>query len=237
MPEHLPSWIRVEPIHSEHRGAPIRYAIANDRQTLLYLANLGCIDQNPWMSRIGSLDCPDYILIDLDPQECSYEKIIEAAQLVKGKLDELQIDAYPKTTGGDGLHIYIPIVPEYTYEHARSFAEILSQLVINEKPELFTTPRAVAKRRKGRVYFDYLQISSGKTIAAPYVLRAYDSAPVSTPLSWDEVASGLSPKQFTIKNAVNRFQRTGDLFEPVLKNPHRLEPMIHRLTKLMKNIA
>jgi bifunctional non-homologous end joining protein LigD len=106
MPEHLPSWIRVEPIHSEHRGAPIRYAIANDRQTLLYLANLGCIDQNPWMSRIGSLDCPDYILIDLDPQECSYEKIIEAAQLVKGKLDELQIDAYPKTTGGDGLHIY-----------------------------------------------------------------------------------------------------------------------------------
>jgi bifunctional non-homologous end joining protein LigD len=237
MPKHFPSWIRVEPIHSEHRGAPIRYALANDRESLLYLVNLGCIDHNPWMSRIESLDFPDYILVDLDPQECSYKMIIEAAQLVKSKLDELEIAGYPKTTGGDGMHIYIPIVPEYTYEHARSFAEILSQLVINEKPDLFTTPRAVAKRRKGRVYFDYLQISSGKTIAAPYVLRAYDGAPVSTPLSWDEVQPSLSPKQFNIENAVDRFGRTGDLFKPVLKNPQRLEPMIQRLTKLMKNIA
>ncbi len=237
MPDKLPSWIKVEPIYSEHRGAPIRYAVANDRATLLYLTNLGCIDQNPWMSRIQSLDYPDYILIDLDPLECSYELILEAALLVKRKLDELEIEGYPKTTGGDGMHIFIPIEPRYTFEHARSFAEILSQLVIHEKPELFTTPRAVAKRRKGRVYFDYLQISSGKTISAPYVLRAYDGAPVSTPLSWGEVKPGLSPKQFTMMNALDRFRRVGDLFEPVLKNPQRLESAIQRLAQSIKNIA
>jgi bifunctional non-homologous end joining protein LigD len=237
MPDHMPSWIRVEPIHSEHRGAAIRYAIANDRATLLYLVNLGCLDQNPWMSRIGSLDRPDYILIDLDPLECSYDKIVRAALLVRQKLDDLALKGYPKTTGGDGMHVYIPIEPNYTYEQARSFAEVLSQLVINEEPDLFTTPRAVAKRRKGRVYFDYLQISTGKTIAAPYVLRAYDGAPVSTPLSWDEVRPGLSPQQFTLKNALERFRRTGDLFEPVLTKPQKLEPVIKRLSKLMAKPA
>ena len=92
------------------------------------------------------------------------------------------------------MHVFVPVEPRYTYEQARSFAEIVSQVVIGERPDLFTTPRSVAKRRKGRVYFDYLQISSAKTIAAPYVTRAYDGAPVATPLDWDEVKHGLTPR-------------------------------------------
>lgn len=234
-PEGYPDWLRVEPIHSEHRGAPIRYVVADDRSTLLFLTNLGCIDQNPWMSRMETLDYPDYILIDLDPQECSFDKIIEAALLVKQALDEIGMAGYPKTTGGDGMHVFVPIEPRYTYEQARSYAAILSQLVVSRRPELFTTPRAVAKRRKNRVYFDYLQISSSKTIAAPYVLRAYDGAPVAAPLDWSEVKAGLRPHQFNIKNAVARFRETGDLFKPVLTNRQRIEPSLKRLAKLLES--
>jgi bifunctional non-homologous end joining protein LigD len=234
IPEGYPDWLRIEPIYSEHRGSAIRYVVCNDVATLLFLTNLGCIDQNPWMSRIHSLDYPDYILIDLDPQECAFEKIIQAMKLVKQVLDEIGLAGYPKTTGGDGMHIFIPIEPKYTYEQARSFAEILSQLVVSENPDLFTTPRSVAKRRKNRVYFDYLQISSAKTIAAPYVLRAYDGAPVATPLSWDEVRPGLHPNQFNLKNAIERFKETGDLFKPVLTKKQRIEPSLQRLGKLLQ---
>ncbi len=170
----VPDWVRLEPIFSEHNQDKIHYIICNDRATLVYLANLACIDQNPWMSRVGSLDHPDFALIDLDPTEgCPYSQIVEAAQLVKNTLDSVGLAGYPKTTGGDGMHIYIPLEPVYTFEQVRSFAELLSVLVINQNPDLFTTPRTVSHRKKAKVYFDYLQISSAKTIAAPYVLRAH----------------------------------------------------------------
>jgi bifunctional non-homologous end joining protein LigD len=232
--ESFPEWLRTEPIYSEHNQAPISYVVADDRSSLLYLTNLGCVDQNPWMSRVGSLDNPDFILIDLDPQECSYDRIVEAALLVRDKLERIGMRGYPKTTGGDGMHVYIPIEPRYTYEQARTFAEILAMIVTRERPSLFTTPRSVAKREKGKVYFDYLQISTGKTIAAPYVLRAYDGAPVSTPLDWSEVKPGLDPKQFHIRNALDRFARVGDLFEGVLKNPQRLEKAIEKIEPLAR---
>jgi bifunctional non-homologous end joining protein LigD len=226
----VPDWVRLEPIFSEHNQDKIHYIICNDRATLIYLANLACIDQNPWMSRLGSLDNPDFALIDLDPTEgCPYSQIVEAAQLVKKTLDSVGLAGYPKTTGGDGMHIYIPLEPVYTYEQVRSFAELLSILVINQKPDLFTTPRAVSRRKKAKVYFDYLQISSAKTIAAPYVLRAHPGAPVSAPLDWSEVKPGLEPEQFNIRNAMDRFHRTGDLFEPVLTKPQRLEPALERV--------
>jgi bifunctional non-homologous end joining protein LigD len=234
IPEGYPKWLRIEPIYSEHRGEPIRYVVADDRATLLFLTNLGCIDQNPWMSRVETLDYPDYILIDLDPQECGFDRILEAAVLVKEVLDEIGLKGYPKTTGGDGMHVFVPVEAQYTYEQARSFAEIVAQVVIGERPELFTTPRAVAKRRKGRVYFDYLQISSSKTIAAPYVTRAYDGAPVATPLDWEEVKRGLTPKTFNLTNAIDRFKEVGDLFQPVLTNRQRLEPALKKLAKLIE---
>jgi DNA ligase D-like protein (predicted polymerase) len=226
----VPDWVRLEPIFSEHNQDKIHYIICNDRATLVYLANLASIDQNPWMSRIGTLDNPDFALIDLDPTEgCPYSQIVEAAQLVKNTLDSIGLAGYPKTTGGDGMHIYIPLEPVYTFEQVRSFAELLSVLVVNQNPDLFTTPRTVSRRKKAKVYFDYLQISSGKTIAAPYVLRAHPGAPVSTPLDWSEVKAGLEPGQFNIHNALDRFERTGDLFEAVLRKPQRLEPALERV--------
>jgi len=232
--ESFPPWLHTESIYSEHNKAPINYALADDRASLLYLTNLGCIDQNPWMSRVGSLDNPDFILIDLDPVDCPFDLIVEAALLVKETLDQIGLTGYPKTTGGDGMHVYIPIENRYTFEQARTFAELLGMAVTNDQPKLFTTPRAVAKREKGKVYFDYLQISSGKTIAAPYVLRAYEGAPVSTPLEWSEVKKGISPKQFHIGNAVERFARVGDLFEGVLTDRQRIEKAIPQLEPLLR---
>ena len=227
-PEGYPAWLRTETVDK------IRYLMAGDRASLLYLTNLGCIDQNPWMSRVGSLENPDYILIDLDPQQCPFAKIVEAALLVKKKLDAIGLAGYPKTTGGDGMHIFIPIEPHYSYEQARTFAEVIARMVAAERPDLFTTPRAVEKREKNRVYFDYLQIAESKTISAPYVARAYEGAPVSTPLEWDEVTPSLLPTQFTIANAPERFARVGDLFEGVLKKPQRIEKAFQRLEALVR---
>ena len=228
-PREWAPWLRTVPIYHEGNKGPTNYVLAEDRASLLYLANLGCIDQNPWMSRVGSLDNPDFVLIDLDPQECPFDMIVEAALLVKKSLDALGLAGYPKTTGGDGMHIYIPLEPVYSFEDSRNFAELLARLVFDERPDLFTTPRAVARRQKGRVYFDYLQNGKIKTIAAPYVLRAHPGAPVSTPLAWREVKKGLSPSDFTISNAPARFARVGDLFRGVLEKPQRLEPALERL--------
>jgi bifunctional non-homologous end joining protein LigD len=227
-------WLRAEEIYSDHNEAPVRYVFAEDRASLLYLVNLGCIDHNPWMSHTPTLDNPDFVLIDLDPQDCPYDVIVEAALLVREKLDAIGLKGYPKTTGGDGMHIYIPLEPVYSYEESRTFAEILAHLVQRDRPELFTTPRTVSKRQKGRVYFDWVQNGKTKTIAAPYVLRAYPGAPVATPLDWSEVRPGLTPGQFNIYNAPERFAKTGDLFAGVLKKPQKLETPLHKLEKLLR---
>jgi bifunctional non-homologous end joining protein LigD len=228
---HFPEWMHLEPIIEHHPPKTNQYPVANDRASLLYLVNLGCIDHNPWMSRVGQLEHPDWILLDLDPVEASYDKIVEAALLIRELLSELKLKGYPKTTGGDGMHVYIPLDPVYTYEQVRSFAEILSHLAVERQPDLFTTPRSVEKRKKGRVYFDYLQIGTGKTISSPYCVRAHDGAPVATPLDWKEVVRGLRPEDFRIDNTIERFRRVGDLFAPVLDGGQRLEPALEKLKK------
>ena len=233
-PDSYPSWLRTEFIDSDHTQKPIRYVFAEDRASLLYLVNLGCIDHNPWMSRSPTLDNPDFVLIDLDPQECPFDLIVDAALMVKRVLDRIGLVGYPKTTGGDGLHVYIPLEPVYTFEEARIFAELIARLVIREKPDMFTTPRSVSKRQRNRVYFDYLQVMKSKTIAAPYVLRAYPGAPVATPLEWSEVKHGLHPDQFNITNALARFREKGDLFAGVLKNLQPLDEALGKLEKLYR---
>ncbi|HYL93191.1 MAG TPA: DNA ligase D [Alphaproteobacteria bacterium] len=226
----FPEWLHTEVIATDEKSST-RFVICDDKPSLLYLANLGCIDQNPWMSRLGSLSEPDFILIDLDPYHCGYDKIIEAAQLVQRKLDQFGLQGYPKTTGGDGMHIYIPVDGGYSYEQTRNFAQVLSHLAVAERPELFTTPRNVAARQKGKVYFDWMQNAEGKTISAPYVIRAYPGAPVATPLTWEEVRPGLKPSQFHIGNALRRFDRVGDLFSKVLTNRQDISRAVELIAK------
>ena len=228
----FPDWLHREEIAADEESKT--RVIVDDKASLLYLVNLGCIDQNPYMSRLSTLEHPDFILIDLDPYHCGYDRIVEAAQLVREKLNLICLTGYPKTTGGDGMHIYIPVEPVYSSAHTRSLAEILARWVAAERPDLFTTPRMVSAREKGKVYFDYLQNASGKTISAPYVLRAYPGAPVATPLKWEEVVPGLKPAQFHIANVLRRFDRVGDLFEGVLTKPQDLGPALEKLSDLVK---
>ncbi len=226
---HFPDWMRCEPITEHHPPKVNHYPLAQDRASLLYLVNLGCIDQNPWMSRAGNLDRPDWMLLDLDPVETTFDQIVDAALLVRDLLETLGLKGYPKTTGGDGMHVYVPLDPVYTFEQVRSFAELLSHLAVDREPNLFTTPRSVGRRKKERVYFDYLQIGIGKTIAAPYVVRAYDGAAVATPLDWHEVQHGLRPSDFRIDNTIERFSQVGDIFAPVLQGGQKLEDALERL--------
>ena len=228
----FPPWMRVEQIVAED-GHLRMQLIGKGKAELLFLANFGCIDQNPWMSRVQSIDHPDFVLIDLDPYECGYDKIVEAAHCVRRKLEQLGLESFPKTTGGDGMHLYIPIEPVYSYDQAKALAEIVARLVAAERPDLFTTPRSVARRDKGKVYFDYLQNGKGKTISAPYVLRAHAGAPVATPLEWREVRPGLTPGQFHIRNAMERFDRVGDLFEGVRTRLQRIETAMEKLPGLV----
>ena len=228
----FPPWMRVETILAED-GHQRQQIIGGSKAELMTLVNMGCIDQNPWMSRVETLDHPDFILIDLDPHGCGYDKIVEAAHLVRRKLDLLELVSYPKTTGGDGMHLYIPVEPVYTYEQTKSFCEIIARIVASERPDLFTTPRSVNRRDRDKVYFDYLQNGRGKTISAPYVLRAHPGAPVATPLEWREVVSGLTPQQFHIRNAMDRFDRLGDLFEGVRTKLQRIEPAMEKLPSLL----
>ena len=227
----FPDWLHREEL-ADDEDSKTR-VIADDKASLLYLANLGCIDQNPYMSRMGSLENPDFILIDLDPYHCGYDRIVEAAQLLREKLRLIGLKGYPKTTGGNGMHVYVPVEPIYTFAQTRSFAEILARWVAAERPDLFTTPRMVSAREKGKVYFDYLQNASRKTISAPYVLRAHPGAPVATPLKWEEIVPGLKPAQFHIANVLRRFDRVGDLFAGVLKEPQELGPALEKLSAAM----
>jgi bifunctional non-homologous end joining protein LigD len=229
----FPDWLHTERVATDEESFT-NFVVCDDRASLLYLANLGCIDQNPWMSRIGTLENPDFILIDLDPYHCGYDRIVEAALLVRQKLDLAGLRGHPKTTGGNGMHIYIPLETEYSYEQSRSFAEILARWVAAERPDLFTTPRTVAAREKGKVYFDWMQNAFSKTISAPYVVRAHPGAPVATPLKWEEVRPGLKPSQFHIANVQRRFERLGDVFAEVLSKPQKIEPALERIQKLLR---
>ncbi len=231
--EGFPDWMRRATIIAETREER-EQVIGGRRPDLLYLSNLGCIDQNPWMSRVDTLDHPDFILIDLDPFECPYHKIVEAALLVRRKLDALELTGYPKTTGGNGLHIYVPLEPVYSYEQSRGMAEILARICAAERPDLFTLPRMVGKREAGKVYFDYMQNARGKTISAPYVPRARKGATVATPLEWRELRNTLTPDEFHIRNVLDRFDRTGDLFAGVLQQPQRLEAAFEKLEGLIQ---
>jgi bifunctional non-homologous end joining protein LigD len=225
----IPEWIQGAT--PEDPGT--KYIVCNDRAGLLFLTNLGCVDHNPWMSRIQSIQSPDYILLDLDPYQCPYEMVTDAALKVREILEEIEIASYPKTSGGDGFHVYIPIAPGASYGEARGFAELLASAVVRRHREMFTTPRSVNKRQPGRVYFDYLQIGEGRTIAAPYSVRAHAHAPVSTPLHWREVTKRLKPDAFTMKTLLKRIDKFGDLFAGVLQGNQSCAEAERRLRNLL----
>lgn len=211
----IPSWLQTEKVYSESNDTYLDYLICNDKQTLLYMANLGCIEINPWNSTIKSPENPDWLVIDIDPEKDNFQEVVQTALTVKEVMDELESDCFCKTSGATGLHVYIPLGAKYNYDQIKILAELLAVEIQRRLPEITSLERSI-KKRNHKIYVDYLQNRRGQTLAAPYSVRPVPGATVSTPLEWSEVNTKLSPSQFHIKNALQRFEKKGDLWKPVL---------------------
>jgi bifunctional non-homologous end joining protein LigD len=225
-----PEWVKTFP-YTNGEGEHKEYLVGNDEATLLWMASLGCIEMNPWFSRVQSPDNPDYCVIDLDPDKNTFDQVIAAALEVKKVLDSIDVPSFCKTSGSTGMHIYIPMGAKYSYDQTQLFARIVVNIVQKEIPDYTTLERMIAKR-DGKMYLDFLQNRPGATIAGPYSLRPKVGATVSMPLHWDEVRPGLTMKHFTIFNAIDRLKKEGDLFKGVLGKGVDLEKTIKKAHEL-----
>jgi bifunctional non-homologous end joining protein LigD len=221
-PVHAPDWIVRAPIHSSHRGEPIEFCTAPDKESLMWVANLGCIEMHPWLSRVERFDQPDFAIFDLDPQEgCTWDQVVYVAGLVNVLLERLGLAGYPKLSGATGIHIYVPIDPLYDYGRVRRFVETLGRMIASADPENATMQWDIPKRGP-KVFIDHNQNVAGKTIASVYSVRPEQAAPVSTPVLWKELDT-VKPTDFTMATIWERLRQYGDLFAPVLTGGQRLE--------------
>ncbi|MGK7391642.1 MAG: DNA ligase D [Candidatus Cyclobacteriaceae bacterium M2_1C_046] len=212
----VPEWLKTYPYWSHGDQREKEFLVISDEKSLLYTANLGCIEMNPWSSRAGSPDNPDWCIIDLDPDQTTFEQVIKAACITKEVLDSIEVESYCKTSGSTGLHIYIPLNGEYTYEDSKEFGRAIAK-VVHAETSSFTSIERKTADRQGKMYIDFLQNRPQATVAAPYSLRPKPHAPVSMPLHWDEVRKGLKIRDFTIDNAIGRLDEEGDIFTGVLE--------------------
>jgi bifunctional non-homologous end joining protein LigD len=224
----VPDWIETFPYRSEEENRDKEFMVCTNEAGLLYMASLGCIEMNPWSSRVQKPDHPDWCIIDLDPDKNPFTQVVETALVTKQVLDSLKVPAYCKTSGSTGLHIYIPLAAKYTYEISKEFGRIIATLVNQELPS-FTSIERPTKLRKGKIYIDFLQNRPQATLAAAYSVRPKPGATVSMPLHWEEVKKGLKISDFTIKNAVPRIKEQGDIFKPVLGKGVNLEKLMKQL--------
>lgn len=225
----VPAWIRTFPYKAEGDDEQKNFMLCNDEASLLYAANLGCIDMHPWNSQIEQPDNPDWCLLDLDPDKSNtFEQVITTAQMIKQLLDSLHVQSFCKTSGSTGIHIYIPLDAKYNYDQCQLFAQWIASQVQQELPD-FTSIERMTKDRKGKIYLDYMQNRPQATLAAPYSVRPKPGATVSMPLHWEEVKKGLKLQNFTIFNAMDRIKNEGDLFKPVLDKGINLEQIIGKI--------
>jgi len=227
-PDFVPDWVRTERIYSKEAEREIDYFIVNDLETLRYVVNLGTIPLHLWGSRLGSLDRPDWFILDLDPKGAPFTNVVKVAQLLLRILEELELPSYVKTSGASGLHILLPLGARYSYEEARTFARLLALLGVEREPDLATVARPL-QGRAGKVYIDFGQNGHGRTIVAPFSVRPLPGAPVSCPLRWEELTPRLSPKRFTIRTAPARFDKLGDPLAPVLTGSIDMASAISRI--------
>lgn len=228
-----PDWVKKTFPYVTSDGEHKEYLVGADEATLLWMASLGCIEMNPWFSRTQSPDNPDYCVIDLDPDKNTFDQVIDAAKEVKKILDAIEVVSYCKTSGSTGMHIYIPLGGKCTYDQSQMFAKLIVSIVHNQIPAYTSLERMVAKR-KGKMYLDFLQNRPGATIAGPYSLRPKVGATVSMPLHWDEIKKGLTMKDFTIFNSIDRLKETGDLFKNVLGKGIDLQKTIKKAESIFR---
>jgi bifunctional non-homologous end joining protein LigD len=216
VPDPHPEWLETCAI--EHAsGSVIDFPVVNDLASLLWVVNLGCIDLNQWYARCDDVDRPDYLHFDLDPvPNATFDKVLDAALVVRDALETLGMSPLVKTTGSSGVHIYVPIVRGPTQKQLWTFAKAFANALAPKHPKLLTAVYRIAGRPKGRVLVDYNQNAWGRTLASIYSPRPKPRAPVSTPLTWKEVEKGVAITDFRIDNVPARLKKLGDLWKPLL---------------------
>jgi bifunctional non-homologous end joining protein LigD len=228
-----PSWVKTVKVRSESGNKTVRYLVCQNRDTLLYEANLGCIELNVWNSSLPHLDFPDYCVLDFDPLETSFRHVVEAVRAAKDVLDRMALPAFVKTSGATGMHIYIPLRPRFRHEQVRETAHLLGLMINQGHPDLTSLERSPSKR-KGRVYLDFLQNRKEATVAAPYALRPREGAPVSMPLEWKEVTEKLDPLEFNIRTVPQRIARKGDAWRDMFQKRIDLSAALERIARNRK---
>jgi bifunctional non-homologous end joining protein LigD len=227
--EHAPSYAAVFPVKSGSQDKIIDYIVCNNKATLLYLANLGCIEMNPWNSTTKKKTHPTWMVIDIDPSDKNtFQQVVDVALTTREILKKGGIDSYCKTSGSSGLHVYVPFRNKYSYEEVKDFAHIIASLVQEQLPSFSTLERSLGKRGN-RIYVDFLQNRIGQTLASAYSIRPVPGACVSTPVEWKEVNHKLHPSQFTIENIEKRVKKKGDLFRPVIEKTSSIEKALKLL--------
>jgi bifunctional non-homologous end joining protein LigD len=222
-PTPRPDWIQTCRI--EHgSGNVIDFPMIQDRASLLWVINLGCIDLNQWYARCDRLDQPDYVHFDLDPGVgATFDDVCKVALLVRDALDEFKMPSLVKTTGSKGMHVYVPIVRGPEQKQVWTFAKELARDLAAKHPALVTAEYRVAKRPHGRVLVDYNQNAWGRTLASVYSVRPRKEATVSTPITWREVERGIQIEDFTVANVPARVETLGDLWKPLLAAKGRFD--------------
>jgi bifunctional non-homologous end joining protein LigD len=194
--------------------------IGGNLKTLLYMAQIAAISQDPWFSRVTSPTHADFAAIDLDPGDgVTFAAVLDVARWVRDELAVLGAESYPKTSGSDGLHIFLPLPPGTPYEAGMLYCQIVATMVAMKHPKQATVERTVKARPAGTIYVDYLQNIEGKTLACAYSARGSDYAGASTPVTWDEIDAGFDRREFTIETLPARLAQVGDLWEGLRLSP------------------
>jgi bifunctional non-homologous end joining protein LigD len=240
LPRGAPSWIRTRRFTTHPREGGSRevdFALIDSPEAVLWTVQMNCIDMNAWYSRVDHPDRPDYVVFDLDPPDepDGFEQAIEVARLVGELLDEVGLPGYPKTSGADGIHVLAPVKRRSTYKDTYAFAEAAARLLEHRHPGLVTTEWL--KRKRAGVLLDHRQNGWGKTIASVYSVRPRPGAPVSTPLRWEELRPGMRPADFPMRVALERLERHGDLYAPVLEEARALGAAAEKLARLSRAVT
>jgi bifunctional non-homologous end joining protein LigD len=231
-PSHMPDWIStyralVSTRESTRAKKWVEFPVVGDELALLWMVNMGCIDMNTWYSRVDKPDRPDFVLFDLDPTpEVPWSQTIEVALILRDVLEALDLLSFPKTSGGKGFHVLVPVDRRSTYADTREFAEVVAGAIARSHPKLATTEWSKARRRG--VLIDSNQNGEGKTIASAYSVRPRPNAPVSTPLSWDEVSDKLNPSIYTMPAVLERVRQRGDVYAGVVTTRQSLAKALRR---------
>jgi DNA ligase D len=197
-PKYAPDWVKTIALPAESARREVRYTLCNDKRTLRWLANQACIELHPWLSRVDRIERPEYLVFDLDPPRDAFDRSVRVALVLREVLDDLGLEGLPKTSGGKGVHVYVPLQRRHHYHDVRAAAVNIGQRVEERIPDEATAEFLIAKRG-GRVYLDAGRNAPGAHVVAPYSPRARPGAPVSFPVPWDDLKQ-VDPADFTIRN-------------------------------------